>query len=77
VGDSLSVTARRAVRGGLRRTNNFRAGTCREIGVERVGAGGGALETDVGDPRHHEVPPTGAPVRVTFPVLAPLPLPDE
>jgi iron(III) transport system ATP-binding protein len=41
-----------------------------------VGAGV-VLKVDVGDPWHHEVLPTGAAVRVTFPASAALTLPDE
>jgi iron(III) transport system ATP-binding protein len=35
------------------------------------------LKVDVGDPWHHEVLPTGAAVRVSFPASAALTLPDE
>jgi ABC-type Fe3+/spermidine/putrescine transport system ATPase subunit len=38
---------------------------------------GVVLKVDVGDPWHHEVLPTGAPVRVSFPASAALTLPDE
>jgi ABC-type Fe3+/spermidine/putrescine transport system ATPase subunit len=38
---------------------------------------GVVLKVDVGDPWHHEVLPTGAPVCVTFPASAALTLPDE
>jgi iron(III) transport system ATP-binding protein len=41
-----------------------------------VGAGV-VLKVDVGDPWHHEVLPTGAPVRVTFPPSVALTLPGE
>jgi ABC-type Fe3+/spermidine/putrescine transport system ATPase subunit len=39
--------------------------------------GGVALKVDVGDPWHHEVLPSGATVRVTFPASAALTLPDD
>ncbi len=39
--------------------------------------GGFVLKVDIGDPWHHEVLPSGARVRVTFPALAALTLPDE
>ncbi len=39
--------------------------------------GGVVLKVDSGDPWHHEVLPSGAPVRVTFPASAALTLPDE
>jgi iron(III) transport system ATP-binding protein len=42
-----------------------------EVGV------GVVLKVDVGDPWHHEVLPTGAPVRVTFPPSVALTLPGE
>ena len=38
---------------------------------------GVVLKVDVGDPWHHEVLPTGAVVRVTFPASAALTLPEE
>ncbi|HKB25867.1 MAG TPA: ABC transporter ATP-binding protein [Methylomirabilota bacterium] len=39
--------------------------------------GGVVLKVDIGDPWHHEVLPSGARVRVTFPASAALTLPDE